>query len=74
MKPAADVIVHAARSHFSQREQRHVEGMFAGIALGIAGVESREKIERDWARKFRRITESAFLRVITAVDLTVRGI
>ena len=74
MKPAADVIVHSARSHFAQREQRHVERLFARIALGIAGVESREKIERDWPRKFWRITESAFLWVITAINLPVRGI
>ena len=74
MKPAADVIVHSARSHFAQREQRHVESVFAGIALGIACVESGEKIESDWPRKFRSIAESAFLRVITAIDLTIGSI
>ena len=74
MKPAADVIVHSARSHFAQGEEHHVEGVFAGITLGIACVESREKIERDWPRKFRRSTESAFLRVIAAIDLTIGSI
>src|SRR5437667_6069848 len=71
MKPAADVIVHSASSHFAQREQRHVESVFAGIALGIACVEPREEIERDWPRKFWRIAEPAFLRVMTAINLTI---
>jgi hypothetical protein len=74
MKPAADVIVHSASSHFAQREQRHVEGVLAVIALGIACVESRKEIERDWPRKFRRIAETAFLRIVTAVELLVGGI
>ena len=74
MKPAADVIVHSARSHFAQCEQRHVESVFAGIRFGIACVESREEIERDRPRKFRRIAETAFLRIITAIDLTVGSI
>src|SRR5204863_511380 len=71
VKSAANVIVHSACSHFAEREQRHIESVFAGIALGIARVESREEIERDWPRKFRCSTESTFLRVITAIDLMI---
>ena len=74
MKPSADVIVHSACSHFSQREQRHVESVFTGIAFGIACVEARQEIKRDWPRKFWRVTEAAFLRVITAIELTVGSI
>src|SRR5215467_4082038 len=74
MKAAADVIVHSAPSHFAQREQRHVESKFAGIALWIACVESCDKIECDRPRKFRRSTESALLRVITAIELFISGI
>ena len=74
MKSAADMIVHSARSHFAQREQRHVEGVFAIIALGIACVESHQEIERDWPRKFRCIAESAFFRIVTAIDLTIGSI
>ena len=74
MKPAADVIVHSARSHFAQREQRHVESVFARIALGIACVESREEIERDWPRKFRCAAEATFFRIVAAVELLVGGI
>src|SRR5438445_13142968 len=49
----------------------------AGQARGmpyIARIKSREEIERDRTLKFRRIAESAFFRVITAVKLPVSGI
>ena len=74
MEPAADMIVHSARGHFAQREQSHLERMLAGFTLGIARVESRQKIERHGARKLRRISETAFLRVETTVELPISSI
>src|SRR5436305_8093874 len=74
VKSAADMIMHSTRRHFAQREQRHIERVFAGIALGIAGIESRKKSESGRARKFRRIPETAFLRIMTAIELLIGGI
>ena len=74
MKTAADVIMHSARCHFAQRKQSHLERLFAGIALRIARVKSRQEIECNWPWKFWRITKPAFLWVITAVNLPVGGL
>ena len=74
MKTATEMIVHPAGSHFAQREQRHFEGMFSGFALRIARIKSGEEIERHWSRKLWSVTEAAFLRVVTTVNLLVSGI
>src|SRR5882724_7099923 len=74
MKTAADVIMHSPRGHFAQRKQSHLERLFAGVALWIPRVKSRQEIERNWSWKFWRITKPAFLWVITAVNLPVGGL
>ena len=72
VKPAAEMIVHAAGGHFAQGKQGHFECLFAGFAFRIARVKSGKKIERDRARKFRRRAEPALLRIITALNLAGR--
>src|SRR5262245_48932298 len=74
MKPAADVIVHSAGSHFAQRKQNHFSRVFAVITFGIAPIKAREEVNSHWARKFWRVTKTAFLRVVAAVDLFVGSI
>src|SRR5439155_4363449 len=74
VKATADVIVHAAGGHFAQGESRHFERLFASITLGIASVEPRKEIQRDGTRKFRGVTESAFLWIVTAIELLVSGV
>src|SRR4029077_6157857 len=74
MKTAADVIVHPAGGHFAQREQSHVERVFARISLGITRIKSRQEIQRDRPRKFWSITESGFFWVVTAIKLLVSGL
>ena len=60
MKAAAEMIVHAARRHLVQREERHAERGFAVAAVAtFARRDAEEKIERDRARKFRRAAEAA---------------
>ena len=72
MEAAAEMIVHSARRHFAQREQIHLERVFAGIALADRARKiAKEKIERHRPRKFRRIAETAFVRVVAARDLLV---
>src|SRR5882724_2793660 len=74
MKTAADMIVHSTRRHFAQRKQSHLERLFAGVALRISRVKSRQEIECNWPWKFWRVTKPAFLWVITAVNLPVGGL
>jgi hypothetical protein len=90
MKPAANMIMHSTRSHFAQRKQSHVERVFAGSrGIGIlpilsrdwleanatiARVESREKIERHRPGKLWSVTEAAFFRIVTALNLPISGI
>src|SRR5712664_3901329 len=71
MKSAAEMIVHSASRHFAQRDQIHFKRVFPGVALGIARVKSRQKIERDRSRKFRGGGEAAFLLVERARKLFV---
>ncbi len=74
MKTAAEMIVHSARSHFSKGKQSHFECLFAGFAVRIARVKSGKKIQRHWAREFRRRAEAALLQIITALDLAAGSI
>src|SRR4029077_16167966 len=64
-KPASDMIMHSASSHFAQREQRHFEGMLTRFALRIARIKPRQEIEGHWSRKLWSVTEAGFLRVVT---------
>jgi hypothetical protein len=74
MEPTADMIVHSACGHFAQREQSHLQRVFAGFTLGSARVESRQEVERRRSRKLRGISKTAFLRVVTTVKLPVSSI
>ena len=48
--------------------------MLTGFALRIARMKPRQEIEGHWSRKLWSVTEAAFLRVVTTVDLPVSGI
>src|SRR5262249_3582387 len=74
MKSAADMVMHTPCGHFAQREQSHFQRVFAVITFGIARGKAREEVESHWARKFRGITEAAFLWVVAAVELLIGGI
>src|SRR3981081_3962665 len=74
MKSAAKMIVHSAGRHFAKRDQVHFQRTLPRFALLIARVESRQKIERDWTRKFRRRAETAFFVVETPRKLFVGGL
>src|ERR1700730_4770732 len=71
MKSATEMVVHSAGCHFPQRDQIHFQGMFPGFAFRIPPVSPSQKIERDWARKFRRRAEAAFFVVKTPRKLFV---
>src|SRR5262249_3650693 len=71
MKSTADVIVDSARSHFSQRDEVHLQRVLPALAFGIARVKSGQKIERDGSRKFRRHAKPALARIKTAIELLV---
>ena len=65
MEPAAEMIVNSARRHFAQRVQVHRQRFVAfGRFIAIAGEDAEKKIQRRWSRKFWRITESAFTRIV----------
>src|SRR6266545_4428378 len=68
------MIVHAAGSHFAQGKMSHSERLFTGFALRIARVKSGKKIQRHWAREFRRRAKAALPRIITARDLFICGV
>ena len=75
MEAAAQLIVHPARRHLAQREQRHPERGLALLRVGRrAMVDMEEKIQRHRARKFRRAAEAAFARIVAARDLLIGGI
>src|SRR5439155_5542926 len=71
MKSATDMIMHPTGSHFAEREKSHFERLFAGFALWIARVKSRQEIERHGTREFRRIAKAAFFVIVTPLDLLV---
>src|SRR6266550_195385 len=74
MKTAADMVVHTAGRHFAQGKEVHLQCVFAGVAFRISRVKSGKKIERHWARKFRRIAETSLLGIVTARNLLIRGV
>src|SRR2546421_210448 len=71
METAADVIVHSTGSHFPEGEQAHLERVLAAFRLRVAGVNPRQKIERDRPWEFRSDAEAAFVCVVAAGDLLV---
>ena len=74
MKTAADMVVHTAGRHFAQRKQIHFQRVLPDFALRASGVNAGKKIERHWARKFRRIAETSLLGIVTARNLLIRGV
>ena len=65
MEAAAEMIVHSACRHFAQRVQGHRQCFVAfGRFVAIAREDAEKEIQRRWSRKFWRITESAFTRII----------
>ena len=74
METAAQLIMHPARRHFAQGEQRHPERRPARVRAEGDVVNIKEKIQRHRPGKFRRAAETAFPRIIVAGDLFVSRI
>ena len=70
VKPAADLIVHAAVRHFVQCQHSHVQRVFIPCPVMI----TKQKVNIHAGRELRRATKSAFARIEPAGNCTASHI